>query len=86
MFQCAEKLGEVDRVGQMIEEAGGVDKLEQLQNHDNSDVYRKALEMVERFFNPDEEECLESDQVPSSTQDGFSFSENTAMPDGGFNF
>ena len=83
ILKCAEKLGEVDRVGQMIEEAGGVDKLEQLQNHDNSDVYRKSLEMVERFFNPDEE-CL--DQVPSSSQDGFSFSENTAMPDGGFNF
>lgn len=84
ILKCAEKLGQVDRVGQMIEECGGVDKLEELQNHENMDIYKKALEIVERFFSADEDPLAE-DEV-TSTNEAFQFNDNNSMPDGGFSF
>lgn len=68
----------------MIEECGGVDKLEELQSHENIDVYKKALDVVERFFSADEDAGL--DEQVTSTEPGFHFTENNSMPDGGFSF
>ena len=50
ILTAAEKMGEVDRVALMIEEVGGLDKLEALQSHDNEQVYKKAVSMIDSFF------------------------------------
>uniref|UniRef100_A0A2P2HXZ2 Importin subunit alpha n=1 Tax=Hirondellea gigas TaxID=1518452 RepID=A0A2P2HXZ2_9CRUS len=92
ILKCAEKIGEVDRVGQMIEECGGVDRLEDLQNHENMDVYKKSLDLVERFFSEESVAGVggtaapAEEQVTSSTSDAFQFTENNSMPEGGFSF
>ena len=43
-------MGEVDRVAIMIEEVGGLDKLEALQHHEVEQVYQKATAMIDTFF------------------------------------
>ena len=50
ILNAAERMGEVERVGLMIEEAGGLDKLEALQAHENEQIYQKAAVMIDNFF------------------------------------
>lgn len=54
-----------------VDEAEGLDKLEQLQKHSNEDVYKKAVHILETYFGLDEEE--DEQFVPEATNEGFVF-------------
>merc|ERR1712066_112360 len=85
ILATAEKLSETDKVAMMIEECGGLDKIEQLQAHENETIYQKALQIIENFF-PDGEEC---DEViaPKAGEANFEFSAaENAVPGNGFQF
>lgn len=64
---------------EMIEEVGGIDKLEELQSHENQEVYEKSIKILEDFFG------IEEDQSQGTQQEGFTFGMNN-VPEGGFKF
>merc|ERR1712126_268643 len=85
ILSTAEKLGETEKVAIMIEESGGLDKIENLQTHENEIIYQKSLNIIESFF-PDGEQIVEDVGGPRESENGFEFSEAQQVPNSGFNF
>lgn len=50
ILTAAEKSRQLEQVAIMIEEAGGLDKLEALQQHENERIYQKSMTMIDTFF------------------------------------
>lgn len=49
-LQAAKKLGHADQVCVILEECEGLDKIEALQQHENTEIYKLALGIIENFF------------------------------------
>jgi len=47
---------DLENVTSQIEECGGLDKIESLQNHENVDIYKLAYEIIECHFNDEPED------------------------------
>lgn len=63
----------------------GLDKIEFLQSHENEDIYKKTFEILENYFNNEDED---NKLVPQTTTDQgqFQFAENVDLPQQGFQF
>uniref|UniRef100_A0A8C5AU33 Importin subunit alpha n=1 Tax=Gadus morhua TaxID=8049 RepID=A0A8C5AU33_GADMO len=76
---------EASTITEIIEECGGLEKIEHLQQHENEDIYKLAFEIIDQYFAGDD---IDEDPslIPEATQAGFSFDPATNMQTKEFNF
>jgi len=60
---------DVEVICNMIEECGGLDKIEALQNHENEDIYKLAYEIIDHYFS-DSGEGYEDPNLAPGVEDG----------------
>jgi len=85
ILAAAEKMNELEKVSLHIEECGGLDRIENLQSHDNIEIYHKSLAILEQYFSTEGDE--DSELAPSTSQAGnYEFNQPSQAPEGGFSF
>uniref|UniRef100_A0A8W8IH01 Importin subunit alpha-4 n=1 Tax=Magallana gigas TaxID=29159 RepID=A0A8W8IH01_MAGGI len=75
---------DVENICTMIEECGGLDKIEALQNHENEDIYKLAYEIIDHYFSDDTEE--DPNLAPEVSSQGYQFDPSASVPQEGFKF
>ncbi|KAK1316862.1 Importin subunit alpha-1 [Acorus calamus] len=68
--------GEVNLYAHLVDECEGLDKIEGLQSHNSSEIYEKAVRILERYWDEDEDEEQNNEQE----------SAEGVAPPGGFKF
>uniref|UniRef100_A0A4W4HIJ1 Importin subunit alpha n=1 Tax=Electrophorus electricus TaxID=8005 RepID=A0A4W4HIJ1_ELEEL len=60
---------EASTIAEIIEECGGLEKIENLQQHENEDIYKLAFEIIDQYFSGDD---IDEDPslIPEATQGG----------------
>lgn len=71
-------------VASSIEECGGLDKIEALQNHENEEIYKLAYEIIDQYFSDDVDE--DPTLMPQTSDQGYQFDPNASIPTDGFKF
>uniref|UniRef100_A0AAQ6AMX8 Importin subunit alpha n=1 Tax=Amphiprion ocellaris TaxID=80972 RepID=A0AAQ6AMX8_AMPOC len=77
---------EASTIAEIIEECGGLEKIENLQQHENEDIYKLAFEIIDQYFSGDD---IDEDPslIPETTQGGtFNFDPSSNMQTKEFNF
>lgn len=63
----------------------GLDKIEFLQSHENSEIYQRAFDIIEKYFGTEEEDKDIAPQVDKTSQQ-FQFNNTQNLPMDGFQF
>jgi importin subunit alpha-6/7 len=75
--------GDVNLYAQTIDNNKGLEKIENLQSHDNSEIYEKAVNILKTYWLEDEDE-VETLPPGNGSQPGFNYG-GSDLPDR-FNF
>ncbi|CAI8603516.1 unnamed protein product [Vicia faba] len=62
--------GDVNLYAQLIDDAEGLEKIENLQSHDNTEIYEKAVKLLETYWLEEEDETM---PPGDASQGGFNF-------------
>ncbi|XP_010931776.1 importin subunit alpha [Elaeis guineensis] len=79
------RTGGINPYAQMIDECEGLDKIENLQGHDNNEIYEKTIKILERYWVEEDDEG----QVVQGSAEGVAFefgANQPSVPSGGFKF
>uniref|UniRef100_A0A9J8BWQ9 Importin subunit alpha n=1 Tax=Cyprinus carpio carpio TaxID=630221 RepID=A0A9J8BWQ9_CYPCA len=77
---------EASTIAEIIEECGGLEKIENLQQHENEDIYKLAFEIIDQYFSGDD---IDEDPslIPEATQGGtFNFDPSSNLQTKEFKF
>ncbi|PHT40693.1 Importin subunit alpha-2 [Capsicum baccatum] len=75
---------DVNHYAQLIDDAEGLEKIENLQSHDNQEIYEKAVKILETYWLEEDDETMPPGDAP---QQGFQFGGGeVSVPSGGFSF
>jgi len=72
----------MEKVCTQMEEYQGVQHIEELQTHQNFEVYKSALAIIDKYFSEESAEEV----APQATNEGFQFGTPQQIPVGGFHF
>ncbi|RUS23556.1 hypothetical protein BC938DRAFT_474958, partial [Jimgerdemannia flammicorona] len=76
----------INRYALFIEECGGMEKIHNLQIHDNIEIYKKAYHIIDKYFADDEDDDNNIAPEVDGTTGEFAFQQNISAPQGGFRF
>uniref|UniRef100_A0A4W4FLE5 Importin subunit alpha n=1 Tax=Electrophorus electricus TaxID=8005 RepID=A0A4W4FLE5_ELEEL len=76
---------EAETIANLIEECGGLEKIEQLQNHENEDIYKLAYEIIDQFFSSDDVRVF-FPPLADSNSGTYGFNSSANVPAEGFQF
>lgn len=65
--------GDVNVFSQMIDEAEGLEKIENLQSHDNNEIYEKAVKILEAYWMDEEDDTMGATTVAAPQGATFDF-------------
>ncbi|KAJ2390719.1 Importin subunit alpha-1, partial [Coemansia sp. RSA 2559] len=79
---------QINQYALYIEEVGGIEKIHNLQYHDNTEIYKKAYNVIDKYFSEEGDEEDNAELMPGVDQQTgqFNFEGDVSAPQGGFNF
>ncbi|EOA13189.1 hypothetical protein CARUB_v10026215mg [Capsella rubella] len=79
--------GDVNSYCELIEDAEGVEKIENLQHHDNNEIYEKAVKILETYWLEEEDEIQELGEIlQPHGQGGYVFQNSRSSSSSKFKF
>uniref|UniRef100_A0A0D9UZ59 Importin subunit alpha n=1 Tax=Leersia perrieri TaxID=77586 RepID=A0A0D9UZ59_9ORYZ len=72
--------GDVNFFAQMIDEAEGLEKIENLQSHDNNEIYEKAVKLLEAYWMEEDDDAMGASTEAPPQGVPFDFSQGGGAP------